>query len=60
MFIGDLKKDALEKIWRSPAAQRMRLRLKYNFKRDRRFWGVACPRLKHVFCLGCRCSRIFR
>ena len=42
MFVGDLNKDALEKIWRSPAAQKMRLRLKYNFKRDKPYWGAPC------------------
>jgi len=42
MFIGDLHKNPLEKIWRSPAARKMRLRLKYDFKKDKPFWGAPC------------------
>ena len=42
MFIGDLKKDTLRNIWQSPEAQKMRLRLKDDFKRDKPLWGPVC------------------
>lgn len=42
MVVGDLKKDTLENIWRSPEAQKMRLRLKNNFKKEKAYWGPGC------------------
>ena len=40
--IGDMKKGAIKGIWRSPEAHKMRLRLKYNLRRDKPFLGIAC------------------
>lgn len=42
MVIGDLKKNTLKNIWQSTEAQKMRLRLKDDFKRDKPLWGPVC------------------